>query len=232
MKTQRSFVALLCLVMASIFTANGKPLHEPEKMIVRLENIGPDAIGLQMANLLQLRTKVCITDLDGRPWFKEYVQKENGYAKKLNLAGMPSGEYLLSVQNEQECFVRAFAKRETGIVFFQAPSVEVKSPVITHFSTPGPQTIGVQLANLQGKNTSVQLNTIDGVVVVNDSVNGQTGYAKKFNLTGLESGAYCYVVRTGGLVQVQIFRFRPEGLVLDELQLLELADRSSELAVK
>ena len=236
MKTQRSFIALLCLVSVSLIPANGKTTPQPANMIVHLENGTEKTIGLRVSNLRQLRTTVSIADLDGTPWFKDYAHKENNYSKKLDLASLPSGDYLLRVENENETFVQAFAVQGPELVFFQATETEPgnspsksavyrkygNSRLISRFFVYDELRVGIQLSNVLDPKTKVQLHAPDGTVLFSSETGEDVGYAKKFILAGLGSGTYYFTIRSNDLLQIQFFSLEKETILLGERQVREM----------
>lgn len=106
MKKQISlFVAMLLLCTATVF-ANQMP-NVGNRLIVSIEKSNDQtSLDLRLANLEKQGTFVELRDLQGNTWFSQFVWRKHGYAKKLNLKGMPDGNYLLSVQHKEATIVQ------------------------------------------------------------------------------------------------------------------------------
>lgn len=107
MKKQISlFVAMLLFSAATVF-ANQMP-NVGNRLIVSIEKSADAAtsLDLRLANLEKQGTFVELRDLQGNTWFSQFVWRKHGYAKKLNLKGMPDGNYLLSVQHKEATIVQ------------------------------------------------------------------------------------------------------------------------------
>lgn len=225
MKTQRTIIAAFVLMIAATFTLNANT--EPGKMIVRLKQTSADILYLQVANLQEARTHVCLTDLQGKIWFSEYVWNENAYAKNLDLDGMPEGEYVLFVKNKLDQHIQPFARNSYDITFFETAK---ESATVVQTSAKGAKTgqlicrihptskesLTVQLANLRKENTSILLNNLKSVPVIQEQVTDQNGYNKSFNLKGIDSGTYYFVIRTENTVQLQFFNKNSKGIQMAE----------------
>ena len=204
-------------------------------------------IDLHVANLQEVRTEIALTDLNGKTWYQDYVKGEEGFATRLNLEGMPDGTYVLYIRNKNADYMQAIGIEEATVLFFQAFAENVNqgvSPVkasitnspkgnlITYVTLPEAETIGVQLANLNKKELSVQLNNLTGTPICLDQIRGEYGYAKKFRLSGLDSDVYYLVMETAGIIQIQFFELKKEGVVTGALQYLETNKKASELVLQ
>ena len=109
-------LAALFLVCSTLFAA----APPGAQLIVRFEKgVAPNTIQVQVANLQKTRTRIAIQDLSGKVWYSEYVVKEDGYAKNLNLSGMPEGQYVVFVKNARTQCSKTFRYAAGEIVFFE-----------------------------------------------------------------------------------------------------------------
>lgn len=236
MKTQRNLLIALVLVFTTTFTSNiiaGNSV-ETGRLIVKVEANHNNYLGLQMANLNKKFTKIRISDMNEKVWLSVNVTKELGYAKKINLRNMPSGTYILFVENSGQRFVQAFAKNDRGVALYQQnvqkasnKAVAVltssitkhkKGELITRITTPDAFCIGIQLSNLDYQETNIQLIGQYCTSIIREKVEGQAGYAKKINLTGIEAGHYYIVIKAREVTQIQFFSIDEKGVRLNEYQ--------------
>lgn len=235
-----SFIFLIALHFSAFANVNS----EQGNMIVRLQQQSPNILSLQVANLQDYRTQVAITDMNGKIWYSEYVWNKSGYSKNLNMDGMPTGDYVLFIQNKADRFTQVFSKIGLGLAFFETENQDTealavltankaaKGNVICRFSKSADQTIGIQLANLQQKNTTVQLNTLKSEPVLNEKINNENGYSKKFNVQEMDHGVYYFVVRTGQQVYVQFFQITRESVQLAPRQVMDKGAIITDVTVK
>lgn len=96
---------MLLLGTATVF-ANQLPTNG-NRLIVSIEKSdGLASLDLRLANLEKQGTFVELRDMQGNTWFSQYVWRKHGYAKKLNLKGMPDGNYLLSIRHSEATIVQ------------------------------------------------------------------------------------------------------------------------------
>ncbi len=246
MKTQRNFLVALILTLVASFTLNANTVSENGKMIVKIEKQDVMSIAVQIANLQKQRTIVSVADLNGKTWFTKTVWKENGYAQKLNLTKLPSGTYVIAVKNKLETYTSAFSKTDFDVALFDVvegnPSKGYAvltnqnglagQSLITHINSANSESIDIHLANLENTKAEIQLHTLSGVAMLNDSVEGEIGYAKKYNLGGLKKGNYYFFIRTKGMSQIQFFSIQNDKVTLSERVTLKQNDLNVDLAVK
>lgn len=239
MKTQRNLFIALAIIIATVFSTESAAYNSIESghMIVKVEKNDAHTLGLRLANLNKKFTKIRITDLNEKVWLTENVTNEYGYAKKLNLNGLPAGEYMLFVENNGQLFVQAFAKSNHDFALFQRPEQQStdravavlastytkgkKGELITRISNPDAMSIGIQIANLDYQETNIQLNGQYSTPMMREKVEGQAGYAKKFNLTGMEPGNYYIVIKAREVTQIQFFSIDENGIQLNDSQVLD-----------
>ena len=229
MKKHIIFIIIWALAGAFAFASGGDVIVKIEKGD-RLKTVN-----VQLANLQNQRTEVAIQDVDGKLWFSNYVWNEIGYAAKLNLNGLPNGDYILFVANRKGLWTQAFSMTPEDLAFFEKPAktnvkaiaslvsyrVDERGKLITHFTEEGRMTLGVQLANLQGRPAEVSIVTVGYGSVYSKTVKGQIGYAHPINLEGITSGDYFLYVRSGDATVVQFFTIKNNELTLKGIQRLE-----------
>lgn len=199
------------------------------KMIVKItKGDAAKMLNVQLANLQDERTHVCLQDMEGKIWFSDYVWRETGYAKKFNLNNMPDGDYLFFVSNNKNSHMQMITMGERHIEFFRPMMVEPNKPVavfasldnkkrgklITYITKQNENTIGVQLANLEGKAATIRINAVGEAVTFNETTEGKEGYARLLNTTGMIPGKYFLYVKTDKTTVVQFFDVTKEGVKL------------------
>lgn len=92
-------LSLLC----SYSYANTSPT-EPGKMLVNVHQPESGVLMLQLANLQQINTTITLHNLEGDSYFRQQVNKHNGYLLKIGLSGIPNGRYIMRIRqaNGQE----------------------------------------------------------------------------------------------------------------------------------
>jgi hypothetical protein len=230
---KKYLIFLVAFVLATGFNA----FADSGKMIVKIEK-GENAktINLVVANLQGLRTNIVMEDNNGAVWLDEYAWGETGYAKKLNLNGMPKGDYILYVKNSDEFHAQAFtlgiadiaffeekleAKRGNVYAHFASFDLDGKGSLITHFNIVGEQTLKVRLANFQKRPATIELMGLTSGVQLAENTIGENGYAKTWNMAGLGTGEYVAYIRTLDTTAALFFRLNESSVELLQLQRLE-----------
>ncbi|MEM7102051.1 MAG: hypothetical protein AAF502_02895 [Bacteroidota bacterium] len=237
MNTQRNFFIVLAIIMISGFSAYAVNTPDSGKLIVKVEQTDIHALQLQLANLLDLRTEVRISDTSGKLWYKEVVKKETGFGKKFNLTIIPEGNYILSVKNEADSYLQAFAKNETVVAFFQDEVEYEKTkqmarlvsgnaassyPLMTKINTTEDQAITLQLANLLQEIATIKLNKMRGSCQWAQTVENETGMTKKFSMESTANGEYYFLVHHKSTIVMQFFTVEDGDVQLGKFQRLDL----------
>lgn len=86
--------------------ASQMPTHG-NRLLVNIEK-SDDAtsLDLRLANLKKMDTYLEIRDMAGKTWFSQNIWRQHGYAKKLNLKGMPDGTYTLTVNHAEATVIQ------------------------------------------------------------------------------------------------------------------------------
>lgn len=230
MKNQINVLVAAVLLITALFTA-AATAENP--MIVRIDK-GEAArtLTVQLANLQQQYTALVVQDITGKYWYSESIWNEEGYAKLLNLNGMPNGYYLCYVKNRSGLYTQSFRLDETDLVLFEHPESEnsgaaftfqtgSERPSIVRIKAGEGSQVRLQLANLQEQPTLVQLNTLGESIAYRQSIRGEQAFAQNINLGGMASGAYFLYVSVGQASLVQFIELSPSGVQLGALDLLE-----------
>ncbi len=107
MKKQIILIAASLLCYTATIFANQMPVGE-NHLIVSIEKAeGPTSLNLRLANLEKKSTLILLQDVSGNNWFSQFVWRKVGFAKKLNLKGMPDGIYTLTIQHEDATIIQA-----------------------------------------------------------------------------------------------------------------------------
>lgn len=111
MKKEIKVLVMMALAIASLVLATSATKN-PE--IIRIsKGDAVKTIDIRLANLQHRGTSVVVQDMEGKCWYSESIWNEDGYTKRLNLNGMPTGHYLCFVKNRGEFFTRSFCLDET-----------------------------------------------------------------------------------------------------------------------
>jgi hypothetical protein len=116
MKKQISLFVAILLFSATTVSANQMPIGKA-KLIVTIEKSIENAtsLDLRLANLEKKGTLILLQDMNGNNWFSQYVSRKAGFAKRLNLKGMPDGNYTLSV-NHKDATVIQMLRLSNGVL--------------------------------------------------------------------------------------------------------------------
>ncbi len=235
----KKYLILLVIgvAVACAFTfASG--IYKGEKVIVKIEK-GEIArtIEVRLANLEKMFTKVAIQDYNGTVWFDKPVNKENGYATKLSLEGMPDGDYVLFVENKGGMWAQAFNMRGNDLAFFEVTSANessknfasltsntevVSGKLITHITNNGDLKLGVRLANLRQRPSMLRIVNLGVGIAFMKDIEAENGYYGELNLKGTSDGNYFLYINAYDATVVQFFTIK-EGkhLALGEQQRLD-----------
>lgn len=230
MKKQANVLIAMALAFATL-TAAHAVAENPA--IVRI-NKGEAAktIDIQLANLRQHFTSVVLQDMEGKYWYSESIWHEDGYSKRLDLNGMPTGHYLCLVKNRGEFFTRSFRLDETDLVFYESAGagnpgtvfgVQTGSqrPALVRITAEGANTVRLQLANLQEQPVLAQLNIPGDAIVYQQKVNGEQAFAKNINMDGMAAGMYFLYLTIGDAALIQFMEYSPAGVRLGALEHLD-----------
>lgn len=235
----KKYLILLVIgvAIACAFTfASG--IYKGEKVIVRIEK-GETArtIEVRLANLEKMFTKVAIQDYNGTVWFDMPVNRENGYASKLNLKGMPDGDYVLYVENKGGMWAQAFNMRGSDIAFFEvigannasknfatltSNTVGEKGKLITHITNNGDLKLGVRLANLRQRPSNLRIINMGVGITFMKDIEAENGYHGQLDLKGTSTGNYFLYIKAYDATVVQFFTVeKGNQLVIGEQQRLD-----------
>jgi hypothetical protein len=241
MQKQGNLFVAMILCAAALFA---RPAAASSPMIARFTPAeSAKTIDVQLANLQQQRTHVAIQDVQGKLWFSEYVDREDGYAKKLSLTGMPDGAYICFVQNKSGRFTQAFRLDAAALVFFE-PSDASNSeagilvhtggvrPGIVRISAGGDQLIRLQLANVGQQNVLIRLNALGDGLAFEQKITGEKAYAQNLHLQGMATGDYFLYLKIGEASLIQHVRLSSTGLQLEEIERLDHSGQASMAATK
>ncbi|MBK9013986.1 MAG: hypothetical protein IPM82_07805 [Saprospiraceae bacterium] len=119
-----SLVAGLLFSTAAIY-ANQVPVSA-NRLIVSIEkSTDATSLDLRMANLEKQGTLILLQDVSGNNWFSHYVWHKHGFAKKLNLKGMPDGVYTLSVKHRDATIIQVLHLSKGVLEFSEHQKMEV-----------------------------------------------------------------------------------------------------------
>ena len=230
-RSLKNFVAFTLLLSALTVTAEPAP-----SMIVRISK-GDDAksIALQLANLQKYRTQIAVQDLAGKLWYSEYVEREDGFAQKLDLSALPDGAYICFVKNRAGEYTRSFSLRGTALVFFENGSkCNSGAAVFVHTGKERPamariaavsDAIRLQLNNLMKSDVLIQLHVPGVGVAFQEQVSGENGYAKMIRLGGMDKGNYLLYLKIGNTMLMQHLELTKEGVQMGALEHLDQASQ-------
>lgn len=120
---------MLLLGAATTF-ANQLP-NSPSRLLVNIEK-STDAqacLDLRLANLEKQGTTILLQDLSGNQWFSQYVWHKAGYAKRLNLQGMPDGVYTLSVKHRDATVIQVLRLSKGNLELSKQKQVEMPTVI-------------------------------------------------------------------------------------------------------
>ncbi len=96
------------LLLHAVSVSASQLPKEDSRFIVNIEKSeGVASLNLRLANLEKRGTLILLQDTNGNIWFSQYVRFKHGYAKTLNLKGMPDGTYTLSVNHQGATVIQA-----------------------------------------------------------------------------------------------------------------------------
>jgi hypothetical protein len=126
MKKQIKLIAALLLLGAATTFANQMPTTV-NRLLVSIEK-STDAqtcLDLRLANLEKQGTTISLQDLSGNQWFSQFVWRQVGYAKRLNLQGMPDGVYTLSVKHRDATVIQVLRLSKGNLELSKQKQVEM-----------------------------------------------------------------------------------------------------------
>lgn len=242
MKTQANFFIVLLIAGFALFAAVSSA--PGDRMVVRIgKGQAAKTIDVQLANLQKKDTEVAIQHQDGTIFFSEIVSREDDYAKKLYLTGMPDGPYVCFVRNSLGQHVQSFRLEGEMLIFADRPEAAPRgsavllrtgysvNPVIARIDKSDAKTIQLRLANLQQQDTRIRLITLGIGAILEQKISKENGFAQKFNLEILDAGAYVLSVESGKGLLVQHFRLNKPDIQMGILERLEpVAAKRTDLA--
>lgn len=193
-----------------------------ENMIAKFEKGSvPGKVVLRLANLEKQSTQIAVQSVDGTIWFSKYIRRKAGYATKLDLRRLPDGDYVLFVKNRNGMSAKVFSMAANDIAFFENTSEKSQEgQLITHFKDRGDLSVGVQLANLRNRPVSIQVVTLGYEQLFSNTVSGNNGFAKSFNMSNASEGDYFVHVKAFDATVVQFFKVVDNQLILGNRQRL------------
>ncbi len=109
MKKQIKLIVAMLLLGATTTFANQMPTSPLSRLLVSIEKSADNSssFDLRLANLEKKGTLILLQDVSGNNWFSQYVSRKAGFAKRLNLKGMPDGTYTLTISQKDATVIQA-----------------------------------------------------------------------------------------------------------------------------
>lgn len=126
MKKQIKLIVAMLLFGAVASFANQMPDNE-SRLIVHIEKAVGNAasLDLRLVNLQKKGTLILLQDVKGNNWYSQYVWRKVGYAKRLNLKGMPDGVYTLTVKHEDATVIQVLRLSKGGLEMSKQKQIEM-----------------------------------------------------------------------------------------------------------
>ena len=194
------------------------------------------SLDVRMINLNRNTTEVTIQAFTGKVWFRKYLTRDDGFAARLKLDGMPEGDYIVYVKQRDNLWMEAFTLYPDQVVLFDNPAqgntlepqarfvsetTEFKGRMIAKFDSNHEMNINVRLANLQSRPTMVKLMCMGGLIHHRQKVKGHDGYAIPYNMEGMLPSPYCIYINGYDATVIQCFDVTDEGIALMEVRRME-----------
>jgi|GEM_PF-3220546 len=126
MKKQIKLIVAMLLFGVVASFANQMPDNE-NRLVVHIEKAVGNAtsLDLRLVNLQKKGTLILLQDVNGNNWYSQYVWRKVGYAKRLNLKGMPEGVYTLTVKHEDATVVQVLRLSKGGLEMSKQKQIEM-----------------------------------------------------------------------------------------------------------
>lgn len=127
MKKQIKLIVAMLLFSTVATFANSLPSNSPSRLLVSIEKSegSVQCLDLRLANLEKQGTTISLQDLSGNNWYSHYVSRQYGYAKKLNLQGMPDGVYTLSIKHPDATIIQVLRLSKGNLELSKQKQVEM-----------------------------------------------------------------------------------------------------------
>ena len=116
---KKVFVVFALLGFFCTTTAIADVTPTDDDVRITVKPLEGKAFSLHVANLQQQSAKIEISDLDGNVYFEAYVNKHNGYARKIDLNQLENGKYVLRVKQNGINYSRVMVVKDQSILFSQ-----------------------------------------------------------------------------------------------------------------
>lgn len=242
MRPQNLLLVALVLAVATAFSQPVQTGPDPQmkgKLIINVDKGDQvKTIDIHLANLQKERTQIALQHVNSDLVYSEWVWGEHGFAKKINLNGMPEGEYVLFVRNKNIAYAQAIAMDDEDLALFKTPQTEAgdipgvalvsyssfnrKGRLIARFNVEDKGVLGLRLANLRGEPALVRLNNMGMGLVMEQRIDAKYGFAQKMNLEGMTPATYYLYIQTPDAVVMQFMTYTDKGdLILNGTQRLD-----------
>lgn len=111
----------LMLIVASLFAishSTAAPFVNMGMIVTVKKGKTANTIEIRIMNLQNQTTHISIQDLKGEIGYAEKVMNQNEYVQKLNLKLVPTGEYILLVENEINQYIKTLSISTYDVVLY------------------------------------------------------------------------------------------------------------------
>lgn len=192
MKTMKKVMLTIMMVMISTLV-----IANDNKPTVKVENVEAKTIGVIAYGLGEVKTDIQLINSNGKVFYKETVKSGENFAKKLELAAIPAGEYTLEVDNSESFTAIPVVMNTDSAIAKVADQVTIVKPKLA----------------LSGDKLNVFFTdnvTNEIWVSIYDASSNRLAYEKlsadklkRFDLSKLEKGEYIIHMFAGGKKFVQ-----------------------------
>ncbi len=126
MKTMKK--AMLTIMMVMVSTLG---IANDNKPTVKVENVGAKTVGVIAYGLGEVTTDIKLINGNGKVFYKETVKSGENFAKKLELASIPAGEYTLEVDNNESFTAIPVVLNSDSAIVKTADQVTIVKPLLS-----------------------------------------------------------------------------------------------------
>lgn len=186
MKTMKKVMLTIVMIMIStLVLANEKPT-------VKVKSVEAKTIAVVAYGYGAAKTDITLRDSNGKVFYTESVSNEENFAKRLDVSGLPQGEYSLEVENDNSLTTIPVTIEMNNAEVVKADEVTIIKP---NLSVVGDK-LNVAFNNKETQSVWVSIYDNASNRLAYEKVTSNS--LKRFDLSHLEKGEYTVHMSTEG----------------------------------
>ncbi len=159
----------------------------------KVEHAGAKNIAVYIEFPVTATVQLSIRDVNNVLVFSESFRDIKIFAKKIDLALLPKGDYVLEVEGPQKIYEYGLKLSDDQLLIEGGKPKVIFKPVFAH----SPGFMDITMLTLDGRKITVKIISSDQEILLRKVFENTKSLEKRFDISNLPSGVYSFVVSDG-----------------------------------